>query len=178
LLLALTGAAGEYRHRTAAPAALVGRDRGNVLLARATAYSIAGVAIAAGMAVAAIGVGLPLLGAEPGPDLTGGDIAIVVGGSLLAAVLSAMMGVGAGALARNQVATVTGVLALAFIVQPLIAQVDATVAGYTPFGAMFTLAGAADETSLAPGYAGLVLAAWAIPTLIAAVIAERRRDLA
>jgi ABC-2 type transport system permease protein len=35
LLLGLVGAAGEYRHRTAAPAALVaGRDPGELLLAR------------------------------------------------------------------------------------------------------------------------------------------------
>ena len=41
LLFGLVGATGEYRHRTAAPAALVaGRDRALLLLARASAYAL------------------------------------------------------------------------------------------------------------------------------------------
>ena len=48
LLLGIVGAAGEYRHRTVAPAALVtGRDAGQMLIARAGAYAIAGVGVAA-----------------------------------------------------------------------------------------------------------------------------------
>ena len=42
MLLGIVGAAGEYRHRTAAPAVLVtGRDGGVLLLARAVAYAVA-----------------------------------------------------------------------------------------------------------------------------------------
>ena len=68
LLLGLVGAAGEYRHRTAAPAALVsGRGAWQLLLPRAAAYAIVGMAIAAPSLVVTFAVGLPLLSGEPGP---------------------------------------------------------------------------------------------------------------
>src|SRR3954468_13234032 len=59
LLLGLVGAAGEYRHRTAAPAALAaGRDGGRLLVARAGAYAVAGVAVAAVATAVTLAVGL------------------------------------------------------------------------------------------------------------------------
>src|SRR5690242_17960727 len=70
LLLGLVGAAGEYRHRTAAPATLVaGRDRGSLLLARAGAYAAAAVAVAALATAVTLAVGLPLLAHRRGPQV-------------------------------------------------------------------------------------------------------------
>jgi ABC-2 type transport system permease protein len=118
-LLALVGAAGEYRHRTAAPAALAaGRDRAALLVARAGAYAVTGVAVAVPMAVVSLGLGLPMLEAGPGPALELGDVAPVVAGTLAGAALSAIMGVAVGALVRNQVAAVVGALILGFVVTP------------------------------------------------------------
>ena len=86
LLLGIVGAAGEYRHRTAAPASLVtGRDGGFMLLARAGAYATAGVAVAALATVITLAVGVPLLAGESGTALAAADVALVAGGSLLAA---------------------------------------------------------------------------------------------
>src|SRR5262245_13882654 len=79
LLLGIVGAAGEYRHRTAAPAVLVaGRDRGAVLLARAGAYAGASVVVAALASTVTLAVGLPLLADRGGPQVGAGDIALVV----------------------------------------------------------------------------------------------------
>jgi ABC-2 type transport system permease protein len=179
LLFGLVGAAGEYRHRTAAPAALVaGRNRALLLLARAGAYAITGVAVGALMVAVALVLGLPLLAAHPEPGLGSHDVALVVGGSLIAAALSAIMGVAVGAIVRNQVAGVVGALILAFVVSPLIATIDETAVELTPFGAAFALAGDPQAGTLSWGGDALVLAAWTVPLLIAAIIAERRRDLA
>jgi ABC-2 type transport system permease protein len=179
LLFGVVGTAGEYRHRTAAPSALAaGCDRGRVLLARAAAYSVTAGAIAALMAAVALGVGLPLLGGEPGVGLAASDALLVAGGGLLAAACSAIIGVAGGALVRNQIAAVIGVLMLALIVTPLIAAVDDSAAGYTPFGAAVVVAGNADGRPLSWAGALLVLALWMVPLLCAAVVAERRRDLA
>src|SRR5688500_6562899 len=94
LLLGLVGAAGEYRHRTAAPATLVaGRDRGSLLLARAGAYATAAVAVAALATTVTLAVGLPLLAGRRGPEVGAGDIALVAGGTLVAAALSGALGV-------------------------------------------------------------------------------------
>jgi ABC-2 type transport system permease protein len=179
LLFGLVGATGEYRHRTAAPAALAaGRDRALLLLARAGAYAVTGLAVGAMMVAVALVLGLPLLAAHPGPGLGSHDVALVAGGSLIAAALSAIMGVAVGALARNQVAGVVGALILAFVVSPLIATIDETAVEFTPFGAAFALAGDPQAGTLSWGEDALLLVAWTLPLMIAAILAERRRDLA
>jgi ABC-2 type transport system permease protein len=179
LLFGLVGATGEYRHRTAAPAALAaGRDRALLLLARAGAYAVTGLAVGALMVAVALVLGLPLLAAHPGPGLGSHDVALVAGGSLIAAALSAIMGVTVGTLARNQVAGVVGALILAFVVSPLIATIDETAVEFTPFGAAFALAGDPQAGTLSWGEDALLLVAWTLPLMIAAILAERRRDLA
>ena len=179
LLFGLVGAAGEYRHQTAAPAALVARrDRGSLLLARIGAYTITGLAIAALMATVAVALGLPLLDRHPGSDLGAHDVATVVGGSLVAAGLSAIMGVAVGALVRNQVAGAVGALLMAFVVNALIGNINESTGEYTPFGAAAVLAATSPGAALTWGGAALVLAAWTVPLLLVATILERRRDLA
>ena len=179
LLFGLVGAAGEYRHRTAAPAALMARRaHGQLLLARAGAYAATGLAIAALMAAVSLALGLPLLTGEPGRALGSSDVAGVVGGSLLAAALSAIVGVALGALVRNQVAGVVGVLIMVLVVSELIAAIDETAVGYTPFGAAAKLAGDPGGGTLSWAAAALAMSGWAVALLIAAIVVEHRRDMA
>ena len=178
LLLAIVGAAGEYRHRTAAPAALVaGRDAGRLLVARAGAYAVAGAAVAALATVITLAVGLPLLADRPGPAVSAGDVALIAGGSLVAAALSAIFGVALGAFVRNQVAAVTGTLIVIFVVLPLVQALSGTILDVTPFGAAQGVAGAG-LTTLSTGAAAVVLVGWTLVALVAAVVGERRRDIA
>jgi ABC-2 type transport system permease protein len=179
VLFGIVGAAGEYRHRTAAPAALAaGGRRGRLLLARAVAYALAGFVLGALTVTVALALGLPLLSGEPGPGLGSGKIAAVATGSVVGAGLCAIMGVAAGALVRSQVAGVVGALLLMFLGMPLLAIADETAAELTPFGAAVGLAGDSTLETLSRGEAGLVLAAWTLPLLLAAIVVERRRDLA
>jgi ABC-2 type transport system permease protein len=178
LLFGLVGAAGEYRHRTAAAAALAARSRSRILIARAGSYAAAGTAIAAVMVALTLAVGLPLLGGEPGPDLGTEDVAAVAAGSLLAAALSAVIGVAVGSLIRNQVAGVVGALILAFLGMEMLAAVREDAVGFTPYGSAAILAGDPGGGTLSSGAAVVVLAGWTLPLLFAAVVAERRRDLA
>jgi ABC-2 type transport system permease protein len=179
VLFAIVGGAGEYRHRTAAPAALMaGGDRGRLLLARAGAYALTGVAIGVPLVAVSLAVGLPLLAGEPGPGLGLRELAVAGGGSLLAAAWSAIMGVAAGALLRNQVAGVIGALMLALVIGPLLHALNEAIVGYTPFGAATLVAGDPAGGALSWGGAALVLATWTAALLVAAVAVERRRDLA
>jgi ABC-2 type transport system permease protein len=179
ILFGVVGAAGEYRHRTAASAALaVAGRRGRLLLARAAAYAVAGLVLGGLTTAISLGLGLPLLSGEPGPRLGAETIAAVAAGSVAGAGLCAIMGVAAGALVRSQVAGVVGALILMFVATPLLLHVSERAAELTPFGAAVTLAGdpAADELSWSA--AGLVLTAWTVPLLVAAIVVERGRDLA
>jgi hypothetical protein len=180
ILFGLVGAAGEYRHRTAAPAAVAaGGRRGRLLLARAGAYAMTGLVLGGLTTAVALVLGLPLLSGEGGPGLGSGEVAAVAAGSIVGAALCAIMGVAAGALVRNQVAGVVGALILMFIGMPLLNVADETAAELSPFGAAVVLAGdPAVGGTLSWSMAGLVLAAWTVPLLFAAIVVERRRDLA
>ena len=103
---------------------------------------------------------------------------MATGGSLLAAACSAIIGVAAGALVRNQVAGVVGALMLALVIGPLLHAIDDATVGYTPFGAATLVAGDPAGGALSWGGAALMLAAWTATLLLAAVAVERRRDLA
>jgi hypothetical protein len=179
LLLGLVGAAGEYRHRTAAPAVLAaGHSRPAVLLARVHAYAVTGLVLGALTTATSLALGLPLLAREPGPGVGSAGIASVAAGSIISAGLCAALGVAAGALVRNQVVAVVGALTLMFVVAPLLALVGESVLEYTPFGAAVVLAGDPTAGSLSGGGAALILVAWAVALALIAILAERRRDLA
>jgi hypothetical protein len=105
-------------------------------------------------------------------------ITAVAVGSIVGAALCAIMGVAAGALVRNQVAGVVGALIVMFVATPLLNMADETAAELSPFGAAIVLSGDPTADRLSSGGAGLVLAAWTVPLLLAAIVVERRRDLA
>ena len=178
LLFGIVGGAGEYRHRTAAPAALAATDRVRLTIARVNAYGISALAIGLVTVTVTLAIGVPLVSGEPGPGLEAVDITVIAAGTLAAAALSAMMGVAVGTLLRNQVAGVVGALILAFVVQPLIPQIDRTVGDFTPIGAGLAAAGNGDAATLAPGWATLVLAGWTMAFAVGAALVERRRDVA
>ena len=147
-----------------------------MLLARAGAYAAAAVAVAALATMVTLAVGLPLLAHRPGPEVGADDVALVAGGTLVAAALSAALGVALGALVRNQVVAVTGTLVVIFVVLPLVQVINPTVLDVTPFGAAQGVAGAGLET-LSIRAAGVVLVGWTVAALIAAIVTERRRDI-
>jgi hypothetical protein len=146
---------------------------------RAGAHAVTGLLLGALATAVSLALGLPLLRGEPGPGLGSEEVVAVAVGSVVGAGLCGIMGVAAGALVRNQVVGVVGGLLLMFIAMPLLNAVDETAAALSPFGAAVILAGdpaAGHKLSWAEG--GLVLAAWTLPLLIAAIMVERRRDLA
>src|SRR5262249_42931140 len=132
-------------------------------------------ALTAGVSLA---LGVPLLRGEPGPALGAGTIAAVAAGSIVGAALCAMLGVAAGALGRRPGVGGGAALGLVFVATPLLLAVSATAAAVTPFGAAVRLAGDPSAHRLSWAGAGLVLAAWTAAWLVAAVLVERRRDLA
>ena len=179
LVWGVVGAAGEHRHRTAAPAALVARHgRGTLLGARLVAYALTGLGLGLVLSAVSVAVGLPLLARMPGPDLTAGQVGSIVAGNLAACVLSAVLGAAVGAMIRNQVAGVVLALLVNFAVVPLVAGADEGLANLTPFGASSVLTGATHDTTITALVAAGVLAGWTAAAAAAALLGEPRRDLA
>jgi MFS family permease len=180
LLFGAVGATGEFRHRTLAPAVLIAPDRLRLVLARIGAYKLAGLAFGLLIAIVVLGIGLALMGGEPGQELSGSDYVKLGVGGLLDVILSAAIGVGVGTLVRNQVAAVVGILVWLTILEPLTGLISDNIVNYS-LGSTLDRVGrggaqiGADEPSWATSI--LVLVAWAIVACVAGALVDRRRDV-
>jgi ABC-2 type transport system permease protein len=121
LLLGILGVTGEFRHHTITQTFLSTPDRGRVVAAKLAAYALAGIAVAVPSLAVTTAVALPWMKAE-GLSVTILDLELarVLGGTLLAAGLCGLVGVGVGALIRNQVAALVGVLVWVLVVEGLL----------------------------------------------------------
>ncbi len=185
LFAGLAGAIGitaEFRNGTIRPTLLANPDRARVMVAKAGAAAIAGLAIgvlAAGF-VAAIGsAGLAARGItiRLGP----GDFAQMIVGGGGGAALWAVLGTGIGTLVRSQVATVVGLCVWLLLIENILIGNVPSAAKYAPGASSGALAGlmpnAATATLLAPVLGGLLLIGYAAVTAAAGVIAIERRDI-
>jgi ABC-2 type transport system permease protein len=121
LLLGILGIAGEFRHHTITQTFLATPERGRVVAAKLAAYALAGIALAALTLAVTMAVVLPWLTAKGlAVSVLDGEVGRVLAGTLLAAGLCGLVGVGVGALVRNQVAALVGVLVWAVVVEGLL----------------------------------------------------------
>jgi ABC-2 type transport system permease protein len=121
LLLGILGMAGEFRHHTITQTFLTTPDRGRVVAAKLAAYLLTGIAVAALTLTVTMAVALPWLSAKGlAVSVLDGELGRVLAGTLLAAALCGLVGVGIGALVRNQVAALVGVLVWVVVVEGLL----------------------------------------------------------
>ena len=182
LFAALLGAlafTGEVRHGTIRPTFLVTPQRGRVVAAKVGVSLLVGSAFGVSAAAVALGVGSAALAAR-GIEmrLTGGDDAVLLAGCAAAAALWAAIGVGVGAVVRQQVPTVVGLCAwLLFVETVLLGDVGLVgdVGRYTP-GALAKAASGQDP-QLAAGLAVVLLALYAAAAVAAGWAITTRRDV-
>jgi ABC-2 type transport system permease protein len=121
LLLGILGMTTEFRHQTVTQTFLVSPDRGRVVAAKLVAYPLAGIAIALTTLAVTATVGVGWLAAKGiMPSLLDARLARIVGVALLGAALCGLVGVGVGALIRNQVAALVGTAVWILIVEGLL----------------------------------------------------------
>ena len=174
-LLVVTG---EYRHGTIRPTFLFTPRRPRVLGAKLVASMITGLAF--GVVAEALGfaVGAVILAVRGVPfALNGGEATQLVVGTIVGVVLWGGLGVGLGAILRNQVAAVIALLAWAFIVENLIFGLAPSVGRYGPEQAATALAGQTTSHLLSPAAGGAVLIVWVAALVAAGVVLTVRRDV-
>ena len=180
LLLGVMVVAGEVHHGTLTSTFLVRADRTRVVAAKVAATSVVAVVTACAASALALAVGLPWL-ALRGVDVGayGSAIGLAVLGALAATTLSAVIGVGIGALVRNQNVAVTGVLVWTVGIETLLVTFVPEIGRWLPGGASSALTGVATpERGLLAGWAGaLVLAAYATAFVAAGARVLVRRDV-
>ena len=102
---------------------------------------------------AAVGLGL-LSARDVDAGIGGGDAAELIIGGAVAGGLFAALGVGIGALVRNQVGAIIGALGWIFLVEPLLGIIPGasdTISRWFPSGAAAATAGGIDVVKMKPG---------------------------
>ena len=167
----------EVRYGTIRPTFLVTPRRGPVIAAKLAVSGLAGVGfglLAEGLMAAAATVAFAARGIDN--QLTGVDYLQLLAGGATAAALWAAIGVGVGALVRNQVGAIVGLCVWMLLVE---STSEAFVPGFgrlLPGGTGLSLAGNIDE--LPAGVAALLLALYAATVAAAGWLATLRRDVA
>ena len=180
LFAALAGAlaiTAEIRYGTIRPTFLVSPRRSPVLAAKLTVGALTGLAyglLAEGLMAAFAAIAFSLRGIPN--ELTGSDYARILLGGAAAAALWAILGVGIGALVRNQVATLVGLCAWMFIVESVSEGFVPGAARLMPGGAGLSLAG--NELELSIGDAALLHIAYTAAAAAAGWLTTLRRDVA
>ena len=91
-----------------------------LLTAKALSYSVAGVVLSLGVTVATMVVGTLILDSRGEATLGVGELADVLWRNLAVAAVLGPIGVGIGALVRNQIVTVVGLVAVAAVLEPAV----------------------------------------------------------
>jgi ABC-2 type transport system permease protein len=186
LILAVVGISGEWRHRTITSSLLAAPHRLRFLAAKTLAFAVAGIALSLMIALAVAIVGLAILTARDLPTPEAGELVRLALRNAAVAALLGAFGVALGALVRNQVIAIVGVLVLTFVVEPTVIALVPEVGRFGPFSALPTSAadipaddaGLGDEVDLlSPGLAILAMLAWITAAFAAAAALLRRRDL-
>lgn len=183
LVLGILAVSTEFRHGTITPTLLATPDRLRLMLAKLSAHGAAGIVlgiVAYGIAALLMAVILPLRDISSGISI-GDGFEMVVGGVLCIALLAAI-GVGVGAVVRNQVGAVIGGLAWMFVIEPLLVAIPTVgewVEDYGIGGAITAVSGSsfgggADVSQIA---GGLLLLGYALLLAVTGVILLRRRDV-
>jgi hypothetical protein len=156
LILGIIGMTQEYRHRTATPTFLTTPRRGRVVVAKLLAYALAAVPIA----VLVLAVGVLVVEIYAGargaaPALNADNLRTLLSAGVVL-VVYAVIGVGIGALLRNQVGAIVGSLVYLFVVEPIIGAIGAISSAYKwlPGGAVAAI------TSNSQGQGPDVLEPW------------------
>jgi ABC-2 type transport system permease protein len=184
LFAALLGAlsmTAEIRHGTIRPTFLFSPRRARVVAAKmSVSVGIgAGFGLVSGVvAVAAGTAALQARGIEL--QLDRGDYALLIAGATAAAALWAAIGVGVGAVVRNQIPTLIGLCAWLLFVEGLLAGDVGSlgdVGRFLPGSAAAAISGQDPGTLLAPTSGLVLLAVYAAAAAVVGASATSRRDV-
>jgi ABC-type transport system involved in multi-copper enzyme maturation permease subunit len=181
LFAALLGAmsiTAEIRHGTIRPIFVVTPQRGRVIAAKVGVSVVIGAAFGLVASAFAAGVGIAVLRAR-GIDvqLDAGDYLLLILGGGVAAALWAAIGVGVGAVVRNQVPALVGLAAWLLFVEGLLGGDLGDLGRFAPGALGMAASGQEPDTLLPPALGVLLLAVYAVVAVGAAWLATTRRDV-
>ncbi len=183
VILAIIGITSEYRHQTVTPTFLVTPRRNRVVTAKLITYVLVGLVYSVLCALLVVAMAKPWLAAKHIPvSLTENRIPLVLLAAVVVVAIYGIVGVGVGALVRNQVAAVVLTLAFLFVVEPLVGNIPWVrdhVYKFLPGGAAaaVTQATQPNATLLEPWQGGLLLAGYGLAFAVLGTMLTIRRDV-
>ena len=173
----------EFRFGTATPSFLTTPRRARVVLAKLIAVSLTGAVFAALSVLLALALSYALIAVRGGEAVFDRGVVEVLAAVFLVLVLYGPIGVGVGALVRNQIAAVVTTLAWVFVIEQLLVALLPEVGRWTPGGATAAVLQLGDIATvgrgeLLPVWSGaLLLVGYALVLSVAGARWTLRRDL-
>jgi hypothetical protein len=181
-VLAAIGITAEFRHKTATATFLATPHRGRVVAAKLATYALVGAAYGAACLLVVTAIAVPWRAAK---DIEVGLLANGLPGTYAGVIadvaIFGLLGVGLGALLRNQVATVVGLLVYRFVAEPILTGIPAldSWTTYLPGSASAALTQVSLTTQeyLRAWEGGLVLTGYGLLFAAAGALYSMRRDI-
>jgi hypothetical protein len=180
LILGIIGMTQEYRHRTATPTFLTTPRRGRVVVAKLIAYALAAVPIALLVLAVDVLVVEIYAGARGDAPSLDADNLQTLGAAGLVLVVFSVIGVGIGALLRNQVGAIVGALVYLYVVEPIVSAIGALQPAYKwlPGGAVQAITSDFQAPDLlAPWQGALLLLGYGLVAALLGTVFAVRRDV-
>jgi ABC-2 type transport system permease protein len=177
-LIGVMAITSEFRHGTIRPTFVVTPDRGRVIAAKVVATLLMGIAFGIVAIGCSFGVGYAILAARGIPfALDTNHVLLLVLGTLFMTALWAALGVGLGAVVKNQVFAVIGVISWAFVIDNLLRGLVPDVGRYTPVAASDSITAGFADYLLTPVAGGLLLLGYVVAFVVAGALLVSRRDV-
>jgi ABC-2 type transport system permease protein len=177
-LIGVMAITSEFRHGTIRPTFVVTPGRMRVLGAKVLASLLMGIVFGFVAIGLSFGIGYAILsGRGISLALGGGDILWLVFGTPAITAAWAALGVGVGALVRNQVAAVIGLIVWAMVIDNLLRGLVPRIGGYTPVGASAAVVSDPSDYVLSLASGGSLLVAYVALALAAGAVLLGRRDV-
>ena len=181
-VLSAIGITGEFRHRSATATFLATPRRGRVVVAKLATYGVVGIGYALANLAVTIAITLSWLAAKDiDVSLTGDGVPATFAGVIAAVAIFGLVGVGLGALLRDQVAAVVGLLIYLFVVEPILTRIPALESWtiYLPGAAKnaMTQVSLTSQEYLEPWFGGALFVAYGLAFAVAGMYLVIRRDV-
>jgi ABC-2 type transport system permease protein len=178
VLVGVLAVTSEFRHGTIRPTLLFAPARELLVSAKSVACSLAGGVLGMVSVALAFTVTLAWLRVD-GIErvVTNRELVAIAAGTVGATVLWAAIGVGVGAVVRNQVGAVVGTIVWSLIPEPLLQGLVPRIGKFTPGAASDALSGGTGADILSPLAGLLVLGLWALVLVAVGAALTGRRDV-
>jgi ABC-2 type transport system permease protein len=180
LILGIIGMTQEYRHKTAVPTFLTTPHRGRVVGAKLLAYAL--VAVPFALLILAVNVLVVTIYAGArgdAPSLTGDNLRVIASAGLVLVIFT-VIGIGVGALLRNQVGAIVGALVYLYVIEPIVSAIGVLQPAYKwlPGGAVQAITSDFEAPDLLePWQGGLLLLGYGLVAAVLGTFLAVRRDI-